>query len=89
MISHHGNCLPGCAPTGCKWCCSTPRWATGATGTAAFAAVPGREEEFRASLALVIDYADALQCDIVHVTAGVVGQGDSYAAAQRTYVANL
>ena len=58
-------------------------------GDRGLAAVPGREEEFRASLAQVIDYADALQCDTVHVMAGVVGQGDSYAAAQRTYVANL
>jgi len=58
-------------------------------GDRGLAAVPGREPQFKASLARVIEYAGALDCDTVHVMAGVVGQGDSYAAAQRTYVANL
>ena len=58
-------------------------------GDRGLAAVPGREREFRASLARVIEYADALRCETVHVMAGVAGDGDSYAAAQRTYIANL
>jgi hydroxypyruvate isomerase len=61
-------------------------WAGGDRG---LAAVPGREQEFRASLARVVEYGSALQCDTVHLMAGVVGPGADFAAAERTYVANL
>jgi hydroxypyruvate isomerase len=58
-------------------------------GDRGLAAVPGREAEFRASLARAADYAKALECDLVHVMAGVVGPGTDYAEAERVYVGNL
>jgi hydroxypyruvate isomerase len=61
-------------------------WAAGDRG---LAAVPGREREFRASLPPVIEYAAALDCDTVHVMAGVAGVADDYAAAERVYIDNL
>ena len=61
-------------------------WAAGDRG---LAAVPGREAEFRRSLEPVVQYAEALDCRTVHVMAGVVGQGEDYRRAERTYVANL
>jgi 2-dehydrotetronate isomerase len=58
-------------------------------GDRGLAAVPGREKEFRESLAKVIQYGGALACDTVHLMAGVVGPGQDYKAAERTYVSNL
>jgi hydroxypyruvate isomerase len=58
-------------------------------GDRGLAAVPGREAEFRASLPRAAEYARALDCDLVHVMAGVVGPGADYAEAQRVYVRNL
>jgi 2-dehydrotetronate isomerase len=61
-------------------------WAAGDRG---LAAVPGREREFRESLPRVLEYAAALDCDTVHVMAGVVGLAADYAAAERVYIDNL
>jgi hydroxypyruvate isomerase len=58
-------------------------------GDRGLAAVPGREKEFRNSLAKAIEYGGALGCDTVHLMAGVVGPGEDYAAAERTYISNL
>jgi len=58
-------------------------------GDRGLAALPGREAEFRASLAPVVDYAGALGCDLVHVMAGVAPAGADRAAMERVYVANL
>lgn len=58
-------------------------------GDRGLAAVPGREQEFRASLARVAEYGDALQCDTVHAMAGVVGPGQDYQAAEHAYIDNL
>lgn len=58
-------------------------------GDRGLAAVPGREAEFRASLERVLPYAEALECDTVHVMAGVVPPGADYAQAERTYLDNL
>lgn len=58
-------------------------------GDRGLTAVPGREAEFRASLAKVADYGAALQCDTVHSMAGVVGPDQDYQAAERVYVENL
>jgi 2-dehydrotetronate isomerase len=58
-------------------------------GDRGLAAVPGREQDFRASLDQVIQYGKALGCNTVHLMAGVVGPGQDYAAAERIYVANL
>jgi len=61
-------------------------WSAGDRG---LAAVPGREQEFRASLPRALDYASALGCELVHVMAGAIGPGVDYALAERTYVENL
>ena len=58
-------------------------------GDRGLAAVPGREKEFRESLAKVIRYGGALACDTVHLMAGVVGPGQDYKSAERTYISNL
>lgn len=61
-------------------------WSAGDRG---LAAVPGREAEFRASLSRVVEYGEALDCDTVHLMAGVVGAGQDHAAARRVYIENL
>jgi len=61
-------------------------WSAGDRG---LAAVPGREEEFRASLPRAARYAQALDCDLVHVMAGSIKPGVDYAQAECTYVENL
>jgi hydroxypyruvate isomerase len=61
-------------------------WGAGDRG---LAAVPGREAEFRATLPQVVEYAQALDCDLVHIMAGAVSPGVDYGAAERVYVDNL
>src|SRR5258706_2261232 len=61
-------------------------WGRGDRG---LAAVPGREKEFRDGLARAIEYGTALHCDTAHLMAGVVGPGEDYKAAERTYISNL
>lgn len=61
-------------------------WDAGDRGTAA---VPGREAEFRAGVALALDYADALGCPRIHLMAGLVAPGLTREAVQPTYLANL
>jgi len=61
-------------------------WERGERG---LAAVPGRQKEFRHSLAKVIEYGGALGCPTVHLMAGVVGPGEDYKVAERTYISNL
>jgi hydroxypyruvate isomerase len=56
-------------------------------GDRGLAAVPGREQEFRASLNRVLDYGDALDCRTVHVMAGAVS-GDLQ-RAESVYLENL
>jgi hydroxypyruvate isomerase len=61
-------------------------WARGERG---LAAVPGRESEFRETLTSVIKYGNALNCETVHLMAGVVRAGEDLDNAERTYIANL
>jgi hydroxypyruvate isomerase len=61
----------------------------GAKGERGFAALPGRENDFRESLARGLDYARALSCSRLHVLAGNVPAGADVMAMERTYVANL
>jgi len=58
-------------------------------GDRGMAALEGREREFRESLARVVDYAEALRCELVHVMAGVVRDDAERRAAETTYVENL
>ncbi|AKJ69762.1 hypothetical protein PATSB16_41770 [Pandoraea thiooxydans] len=61
-------------------------WAAGERG---LAAVPGREAEFRDGLERALDYADTLGCRQLHVMAGIVGAGQTIAACEASYIANL
>lgn len=58
-------------------------------GDRGLAAVPGREAEFRAGLPRAAEYAAALECDMVHVMAGILGAGADAQAAEQTYIDNL
>ncbi|RYX88710.1 MAG: hydroxypyruvate isomerase family protein [Comamonadaceae bacterium] len=53
------------------------------------ASVPGREAEFRAAVALALQYADVLDCPRMHLMAGLLPPGGSRAASQATYLSNL
>ncbi len=61
-------------------------WDAGERG---MAALPGRESEFRQSIAKALDYAEALNCPRIHVMAGMVPAGADHAAMRATYAANL
>lgn len=61
-------------------------WAGGMRGTAC---LPGREAEFRAGVALALDYAEALACPRIHLMAGLLPAGRTREELQATYVANL
>lgn len=58
-------------------------------GERGMACHPGREAEFRASVALGIDYATALGCPQVHCMAGLLPEGVSRDAAHACLVSNL
>jgi hydroxypyruvate isomerase len=61
-------------------------WAGGMRGTAC---LPGREAEFRAGVALALDYAEALACPRIHLMAGLLPAGQTREDLRATYVANL
>jgi hydroxypyruvate isomerase len=61
-------------------------WAKGERGVAI---LPGRENEFRGYVAQAIDYARALECEQLHVMAGLVPQGADAQTLERTFVENL
>ncbi len=61
-------------------------WGAGDRG---LAAIPGREAEFRAGLPKAAEYAQALDCELVHVMAGVLQGGADVANAERVYIDNL
>lgn len=61
-------------------------WDAGERG---IACLPGREAEFRDSVALGIEYARSLGCPRVNCLAGVVPDGLSHEEARRTLVGNL
>jgi 2-dehydrotetronate isomerase len=61
-------------------------WAAGERG---IASLPGREEEFRATVARAIDYAQALGTPRLHAMAGVLPDGADRARHRRIYVDNL
>ena len=61
-------------------------WAKGERG---LASLPGRVEEFRASVRKALDYAGALDCKLVHCMAGLVPEGVPPVTAASLYAANL
>lgn len=60
-------------------------WAGGEKG---FAALPGREEEFRASVDQALEYAQVLDCPKLHAMAGIPGDPTDPVHTE-TYVANM
>lgn len=61
-------------------------WAAGERG---LASLPGREQDFQASVAKAIEYAQALGCPRVHCMAGLVPEGADRAERERLYVEHL
>jgi len=61
-------------------------WAGGERG---LASLPGRIDEFRKSVRLALDYADALGCNLLHCMAGIVLPGISPVTAASIYATNL
>ena len=61
-------------------------WGKGERG---IACLPGREEEFRTSLATALDYALALDCKRLNCLAGLTPSGVSPEAIEATLVSNL
>ena len=61
----------------------------GAKGERGLAAVPGREDDFRAIFDQALEYASALGVGMIHVMAGVVPDGVTIADCDATFVANL
>lgn len=61
----------------------------GDSGEKGLAALPGRDREFRESIAKALEYAMALGCPRVHVMAGLVPTGGDVAAMRRSYIDNL
>jgi hydroxypyruvate isomerase len=61
-------------------------WGKGERG---IACLPGREAEFRDSLALSIEYATALKCPRLNCLAGLTPAGVSHEEVEATLVANL
>ncbi len=61
-------------------------WANGERG---IAALPGREDEFRAGVARAIEYAKALGTKRVHMMAGLIPAGADIDSHRKIYLANL
>lgn len=61
-------------------------WDSGDRGTAC---IPGREAEFRAGVALALDYAIALDCPRIHCMAGLAAPDMKASALRATIIANL
>src|SRR3569623_2388237 len=51
--------------------------------------LPGREDEFKASIDTALEYAAALKCPRVHVMAGLVPAGADRSRHRDTFAANL
>ena len=58
-------------------------------GERGLAALPGHEDEFRASVAKALHYARILDCPRLHVMAGIVPPDADAEACRQTYIANL
>ncbi len=60
-----------------------------ANGERGLASLPGREPEFRASIAKALEYSAVLGNKHLHVMAGLIKPGDSRAVHRATYLSNL
>lgn len=61
-------------------------WAAGERG---IASLPGREDEFKLSFDIALDYARRLGCKKLHVMAGLFEPGRDFGRHRETYVSNL
>lgn len=61
-------------------------WKAGERG---IAALPGREQEFRDSILLALEYAEAMRCSRIHSMAGIPPKGADRAHLLGVYTANL
>ncbi len=61
-------------------------WEAGERG---MACLPGREEDFRASVEQALVYAEALDCERLHMMAGLMPENANPEAAEQTYLQNL
>jgi len=59
------------------------------SGERGIASLPGREAEFRRGIDLAIEYAKALDCQRVHVMAGLVKRESERTAQREIYVENV
>ena len=58
-------------------------------GEYGLAALPGREQEFKESITHALSYADALDCRMLHILAGIVPEKQDRERYCSTYLANL
>ncbi len=61
-------------------------WAHGERG---IASLPGRQQEFRDSVKIALDYATALGCGLIHCMAGIPPADTPHATAAALFAANL
>ncbi|MDX1302940.1 2-oxo-tetronate isomerase [Photobacterium sp.] len=61
-------------------------WSAGERG---FAAIPGREAEFRASVDTALNYALTLKCKKVHAMSGIIDNNYSYQQHVDTFLGNI
>jgi hydroxypyruvate isomerase len=88
ILQQHGQQLVlfNAPPGGLDVASIEKAWASAQKGTAC---LPGHEAEFRAGIAIALDYAQALGCPRIHVMAGVLPAGMEREAVQPTYINNL
>ena len=58
-------------------------------GEKGYAALPGRESDFQASLGTAIKYAVAVNCPRIHVLAGLLNESISADKAEETFISNI
>ncbi len=68
---------------------NTPTGDPGLGYGSGFACLPGRQAEFRDGVKKALDYAETLDCRLVHVMAGIQPAGISHDIAAAVYAANL
>ena len=61
-------------------------WDAGERG---YSAIPGREDEFKASVDTALHYAKVLECKQVHAMSGVVNPDKSYEQHVETFINNI
>ncbi len=66
--------------------CPPGNWEKGDRG---LSSIPGRDSEFRDGVALVLDYAQALDCHQIHVMAGVIADDQQFQKYEETYLRNI